>query len=411
MHQYNAAGLLSWPLSIIDLIDLIEQKGFLCKQRSRRPSMLCMENAQYLMSCWIERKTGTIRENNNDDVFLTLLDGELVEHKGGTIHEICSSGKLRFYDEEISGKPRLAFLVGELLDIARHFNTDKIFQHASDMLLIPDLRAVGLPLSPHTRRFLTETPNGILLSHFNELDIEQIGLIRDELALLKLLGLVTITKPTKSSIDFGPLRHQVLRRLSLLSQNNVAQSLGLPHTADIVQMQRACQRLLHRIGGWLNHSALPADIHDNMRLLQQQLRQQVLRKQRGRTHDRIRCMLSKVNEFIEGENWVKASETLEMLLEVDPSHAQAQSLLGWTWFNGSKQPKVLRKARVLLERSIKLNNQDATSQYYLACLLQELGELDAARKAGRRAIQLRPWETRYLSLLEELEDSPQEPPV
>ena len=203
----------------------------------------------------------------------------------------------------------------------------------------------------------------------------------------------------------------MLRRLSLLGQDNVAQSLGLPHTADIVELQRACRRLLRRIGGWLNHSALPADIHDNMRLLRQQLRQQVLRKQHGRTHDHIRRMLSKVNEFIEGKNWVKASETLEMLLEVDPSHAQAQSLLGWTWFNGSKQPKVLKKARVLLERSIKLNNQDATSQYYLACLLQELGELDAARTAGRRAIQLRPWETRYLSLLEELEDSPQEPPV
>jgi TolB-like protein/class 3 adenylate cyclase len=91
----------------------------------------------------------------------------------------------------------------------------------------------------------------------------------------------------------------------------------------------------------------------------------------------------------------EASDLLQRAIELDPSYAEAHTLLGLYYFDewrfwGRKRDQNLARALELATAAVELGPSDPATQVLLALLYQWRGEFDAANEAADRALALQP---------------------
>ncbi|MBR3605328.1 MAG: tetratricopeptide repeat protein, partial [Candidatus Gastranaerophilales bacterium] len=91
-------------------------------------------------------------------------------------------------------------------------------------------------------------------------------------------------------------------------------------------------------------------------------------------------------DFINEEDFVSAQKLLIEIIENEPSNIEAIKNLGLCEINLDNPPEAIK----YFQMAVELDNEDATSLYYLASCLSRIGEKEQAIENFNKVIELRP---------------------
>lgn len=405
-HEVRANGLISWPLSVIDLIDTLEQSGYASQKRFAAPSPTCVRNAATVAGCWARRETGRVRITRHPDVSIALRDGELVAVEGGTLEDVLSLGTARFDAEPVHGAAQADTLPRQLLDIARRSGQVDVLAECGGARLLPGGRAAAMPVSPHTRRLLLDADGYSTLAELVRRHPSHARTVTAELSSLLLLSLLPGVS-LEASERFEKIRSEVSRRLRRLEAGDTCGALSLARSASRAEQARAAERLGQRLVEWSAQSTLPAELQEDIRRLQQKLRAPTAAKKPSPSPSPsvrapepvIAPLLVKARDSIALWDWAAAGGVLAEALAQAPRHPEALALLGWVQFNATRE---VDAALALLERAVSLGDDNAEIHYFRACVQEAAGLLADARVSAQRAAALAPSDDLYRSFADEL---------
>ena len=96
--------------------------------------------------------------------------------------------------------------------------------------------------------------------------------------------------------------------------------------------------------------------------------------------------LDKALDLINEDDFSGAQKLLNEILEVEPNNIEALKNLGLCEINLDNPPDAIK----YFARAVQIDNEDATSLYYLASCLSRVGDKENALKTFEMVLQLRP---------------------
>ena len=102
--------------------------------------------------------------------------------------------------------------------------------------------------------------------------------------------------------------------------------------------------------------------------------------------DNLQEKLDKALELINSQDFVMAQKELDEVLNEEPNNIEAIKNLALCEVNLDNPPRAIE----LFRKAIALDNEDATSLFYLATCLSRIGEKEEAIELFNKVIELRP---------------------